>query len=246
MAHRGRLNVLAHILHKPYEMMLSEVIGRPAVKTAGDGDVKYHLGYATDHATRAGQSVHLSLAANPSHLEIIDPIVEGMARAKQNRKGDATRDRTIPLLIHGDAAFTGQGIVAETLYLSELEAYRTGGTIHVIINNQIGFTTNPSDGRFTRYPTDIAKAIQAPVFHVNGDDPEAVVHAARLAMEFRQQFKADVIIDLVCYRRRGHNETDDASVTQPVMAREIAAHPTVRQLYAQRLIEAGVIDQAAA
>jgi 2-oxoglutarate dehydrogenase E1 component len=244
MAHRGRLNVLVHILHKPYEMMMSEIIGRPAVKTPGDGDVKYHLGYATDHATRAGQRVHLSLVANPSHLEIIDPIVVGMARAKQNRKSDAARDRTIPLLIHGDAAFTGQGIVAETLYLSQLGVYRAGGTFHVIINNQVGFTTNPSDGRFTRYPTDIARAIQAPVFHVNGDDPEAVVHAARLAMEFRHQFKADVIVDLVCYRRRGHNETDDASVTQPVMAREIAAHPTVRQLYARRLIDAGVIDQA--
>jgi 2-oxoglutarate dehydrogenase E1 component len=244
MAHRGRLNVLVHILHKPYEMMLSEVIGRPTVKLPGDGDVKYHQGYATDHSTRSGQRVHLSLAANPSHLEIIAPIVSGMARAKQNRKNDADRDRTVPLLIHGDAAFTGQGIVAETLYMSQLGAYRAGGAIHLVINNQVGFTTNPSDGRFTRYPTDIAKAIQAPVFHVNGDDPEAVVHAARLALEFRHQFKADVIVDLVCYRRRGHNETDDASVTQPIMAREIAARPTVRQIYAQRLIEAGVIDQA--
>jgi 2-oxoglutarate dehydrogenase E1 component len=244
MAHRGRLNVLAHILRKPYEMIMTEVKGRPAVKVAGDGDVKYHLGYATDHATRTGKRVHLSLAANPSHLELIDPIVEGMVRAKQNRKGDVNRDRTIPVLMHGDASFTGQGIVSETLFLSELEAYRTGGTIHIIVNNQIGFTTNPSDGRFTRYPTDIAKAIQSPVFHVNGDDPEAVVHAGRLAMAFRQRFKSDVIIDLVCYRRRGHNELDDASVTQPVMAREIEKHPTVRQIYAQRLLEAGVVTQA--
>lgn len=243
MAHRGRLNVLAHILRKPYEMILSEVIGRPAVKTVGDGDVKYHLGYAHDFITSAGQRVHLSLAANPSHLELIDPIVEGMCRAKQNRKGDLNRERTVPVLMHGDASFTGQGIVAETLYLSELEAYRTGGTVHVIINNQIGFTTNPSDGRFTRYPTDVAKAIQAPVFHVNGDDPEAVVHASRLAMAFRQRFKADVIIDLVCYRRRGHNELDDASVTQPVMAREIAAHPTVRDIYAQRLLKSGEVTR---
>ncbi len=244
MAHRGRLNVLVHILRKPYEMVMSEVIGRPTIKAPGDGDVKYHLGYATDHVTRDGQRVHLSLAANPSHLEIIDPIVQGMVRAKQNRKGDVARESTIALLMHGDASFTGQGIVAETLFMSELEVYRAGGTIHLIINNQIGFTTNPSDGRFTRYPTDIAKSIQAPVFHVNGDDPEAVVHAARLAMEFRQKFKSDVIIDLVCYRRRGHNESDDASVTQPVMAREILAHRTVRELYAQRLIEGGVIDQA--
>jgi 2-oxoglutarate dehydrogenase E1 component len=244
MAHRGRLNVLTHTLRKPYEMIMSEVIERPAMKVAGDGDVKYHLGYAYDHTTRNGQKVHLSLAANPSHLELIDPIVEGMVRAKQNRKGDTNRERTIPVLMHGDASFTGQGIVAETLFLSELEAYRTGGTIHIIINNQVGFTTNPSDGRFTRYPTDIAKAIQAPVFHVNGDDPEAVVHAARLAMEFRQKFKADVIIDLVCYRRRGHNELDDASVTQPVMAREIEAHPTVRNIYAKRLLEAGTVSQA--
>lgn len=243
MAHRGRLNVLAHTLHKPYEMILSEVIGRPAVKTVGDGDVKYHLGYAYDYMAPTGQLVHLALAANPSHLEIVNPVVEGMCRAKQNRKGDMDRHRTVPVLIHGDAAFTGQGIVAETLYLSELEAYRTGGTLHLIINNQIGFTTNPSDGRFTRYPSDVAKAIQAPVFHVNADDPEAVLHAARLAIQFRQRFKADVIVDLVCYRRRGHNELDDASVTQPVMAREIAAHPTVREIYAKRLITAGVVSQ---
>ncbi len=244
MAHRGRLNVLTHILHKPYEMILSEVEGRPSTKVAGDGDVKYHLGYAHDYTAKNGKKVHLSLASNPSHLELINPIIEGSVRAKQNRKGDVNRDRTIPVLMHGDASFTGQGIVSETLFLSELEAYRTGGTIHIIINNQVGFTTNPSDGRFTRYPTDIAKAIQAPVFHVNGDDPEAVVHAARIAMAFRQQFKADVIIDLVCYRRRGHNELDDASVTQPVMAREIESHPTVRQIYAKRLLDSGDITQA--
>jgi 2-oxoglutarate dehydrogenase E1 component len=243
MAHRGRLNVLTHILRKPYEMLLTEVKGRPTARAGGDGDVKYHLGYAHELITSKGKSVHLSMAANPSHLELIDPIIEGITRAKQNRKGDVLRDRTIPVLIHGDAAFTGQGIVAETLYLSELEAYRTGGTIHIIVNNQIGFTTNPSDGRFTRYPSDVAKAIQAPVFHVNADDPEACVHAARLAMAFRQHFKADVIIDLVCYRRRGHNEMDDASVTQPVMAREIAAHPTARQLYAKRLLAAGIVAQ---
>ena len=240
MPHRGRLNVLAHTMHKPYEMIMAEVLDRPQ-KSQGDGDVKYHLGYAYDYTTRAGRSVHLSLSANPSHLEIVDPVVEGIVRAKQNRKGDATRQRVMPVLMHGDAAFTGQGIVAETLYLSELEAYRTGGTVHIIVNNQIGFTTNPGDGRFTRYPTDVAKAIQAPVFHVNGDDPEAVVQAARLAIAFRQRFKADVIIDLVCYRRRGHNEMDDPSVTQPVMYRDIASHPTTRQLYAKHLLDAGQI-----
>jgi 2-oxoglutarate dehydrogenase E1 component len=244
MAHRGRLNVLTHILRKPYETILTEVIGRPAYKAAGDGDVKYHLGYAHDLTTKNGKKVHLSLASNPSHLELINPIIEGSVRAKQNRKGDIHRDRTIPLLMHGDASFTGQGIVSETLFLSELEAYRTGGTIHVIVNNQIGFTTPPKEGRFTPYPSDIAKAIQAPVFHVNGDDPEAVVHAARLAIAFREQFKVDVIIDLVCYRRRGHNEMDDASITQPVMAREIAEHPTVTELYSKRLLAEGDITQA--
>ena len=190
------------ILRKPYEMILSEVAGRPIHKTAGGWrcEIPFGICDGIHHAARQ-EAVHLSLAANPSHLEIVDPIVEGMCRAKQNRKGDFDRDQTVPVLMHGDAAFTGQGIVAETLYLSELEAYRTGGTVHVIINNQIGFTTNPSDGRFTRYPSDAAKAIQAPVFHVNGDDPEACLQAARLAIAFRQQFKADVIIDLVCYRR---------------------------------------------
>ena len=243
MPHRGRLNVLAHTMHKPYEMIMAEVLDRPQ-KSMGDGDVKYHLGYAYDSTTRSGRSVHLSLSANPSHLEIVDPVVEGIVRAKQNRKGDVTRQRVMPVLMHGDAAFTGQGIVAETLYLSELEAYRTGGTVHIIVNNQIGFTTNPNDGRFTRYPTDVAKAIQSPVFHVNGDDPEAVVQAARLAIAFRQRFKADVIIDLVCYRRRGHNELDDPSVTQPVMYREISKHPTTRQLYAKRLLDSGHMTQA--
>ncbi len=242
MAHRGRLNVLAHILEKPYEMILAEVLDRPQ-KFGGDGDVKYHLGYACDHLTAQGKAVHLSLTANPSHLEVVDPVVEGIVRAKQNRTGDAERQRVVPVLIHGDAAFTGQGIVAETLYLSELEAYRTGGTIHIIVNNQIGFTTDPSDSRFTRYPSDVAKAIQSPVFHVNGDDPEAVVHAARLAVEFRQRFKADTIIDLVCYRRHGHNEMDDPTITQPVMYREIAGHQTVRNIYARRLLETGQITQ---
>src|SRR4051812_10571973 len=210
MPHRGRLNVLANVLRKPYEMILAEFEGSSLAKEAtGDGDVKYHLGYSHDHLTRAGRKVHLSLAANPSHLEAIDPVIEGIVRAKQNHLGDTERSRVVPLLMHGDAAFTGQGVVSETLWLAELEGDRTGGTIHIIVNNQIGFTTPPQAYRFTPYPSDVAKVVQAPVFHVNGDDPEAAVQAARLAVAFRQQFKKDVIIDVVCYRRHGHNELDD-------------------------------------
>jgi 2-oxoglutarate dehydrogenase E1 component len=237
MSHRGRLNVLAHTLRKPYEMIFSEFEGTllPA-GIQGDGDVKYHLGYARNYTTRGGHKVHVSLCSNPSHLEVIDPVVEGIVRAKQSYLGDTARTQVVPVLIHGDAAFTGQGIVAETLALSELESYGTGGTVHVIVNNQIGFTTSPRDYRFTRYPSDVAKIIQAPVFHVNGDDPDAAVQAARLAIAFRNTFKKDVIIDLVCYRRHGHNETDEPSFTQPLMYKEIAAHPTVRAVYSQRLI----------
>ncbi len=241
MAHRGRLNVLANILHKPYEMIFSEFEGTflPA-DIQGDGDVKYHLGYSRDCTTASGHKIHLSLSSNPSHLEVVNPVVEGMVRAKQNHLGDRERSRVVPVLIHGDAAFTGEGIVPETLALSELEAYGTGGTIHIIVDNQVGFTTDPNDLRFTRYPSDVAKVIGAPVFHVNGDDPEAAVQAARLAIGFRQRFKKDVIIHLVCYRRHGHNEVDDPTFTQPVMYREIGAHPTVRALYSERLIQPGV------
>ncbi len=237
MAHRGRLNVLANILRKPVEMILSEFEGTGLpVDVMGDGDVKYHLGYSRDYPARNGRRVHVSLTFNPSHLEMIDPVVEGIVRAKQAAAGDGERSRIVPLLIHGDAAFNGQGIVPETLMLSGLEGYRTGGTVHVLLNNQIGFTTSPSDYRFTPYASDLARMIRVPVFHVNGDDPEAAVHAARLAIGFRQQFKKDVIIDLICYRRRGHNELDDPTFTQPVLYREIAAHPTVRALYEQRLL----------
>jgi 2-oxoglutarate dehydrogenase E1 component len=241
MPHRGRLNVLANILRKPYEMILAEFEGAFLAKEAtGDGDVKYHLGYSHDRLTRSGNKVHLALSANPSHLEAINPVIEGMVRAMQNHLGDTERSRVVPVLMHGDAAFTGQGVVSETLGLSELEGYRTGGTIHIIVNNQIGFTTSPEDYRFTPYPSDVAKIIQAPVFHVNGDDPEAAVQAARLAIGFRQRFKKDVIIDLVCYRRHGHNELDDPSFTQPVMYRKIAAHPTPLALYRARLVSNGV------
>jgi 2-oxoglutarate dehydrogenase E1 component len=241
MAHRGRLNVLAHVVNKPYEVIFREFEGRIQDQD-GDGDVKYHLGYAQDRRVKNKNNIHIALSYNPSHLELVDPVVTGIVRAKQNYRGDhATRTRVVPILIHGDAAFCGQGIVHETLGLSELPYYRTGGTIHVIVNNQIGFTTLPRQGRFTPYPTDVAKMIQAPIFHVNGDDPEACIHAARLAIAFRQEFHCDVMIDLWCYRKNGHNETDEPSFTQPVMAREIGAKTSVRDLYAARLEEQGII-----
>ena len=245
MAHRGRLNVLANVLRKPYEMILSEFEGAQLSKEAtGDGDVKYHLGYSRDHTTRAGHKVHLSLGANPSHLEAIDPVIEGIVRAKQTHLADLERRRVVPVLMHGDAAFTGQGVVSETLWLSELAGYRVGGTIHVIIDNQIGFTTPPASYRFTRYPSDLAKIIQAPIFHVNGDDPESAVQAARLAIAFRQRFKKDAIINLICYRRHGHNELDDPTFTQPVMYAQIAAKPTALTIYRQRLTKNGTISDA--
>ena len=242
MAHRGRLNVLTHILEKPYELLLREFEGtaQPA-SDEGDGDVKYHLGYTNTRSTPSGGSLLVTLAPNPSHLEVVDPVVVGMAKAKQQARGDGEGTRVVPILIHGEAAFTGQGIVPETLSLSELPAYRTGGTIHVIVNNQVGFTATAHETRFTPYPTDVAKMIQAPIFHVNGDDPEAVVHAARLAMRFRQTFKVDVFIDVWCYRRYGHNETDDPTFTQPVMYQKIDALPSVRELYAEKLKTEGVI-----
>ena len=241
MAHRGRLNTLAHVLHKPYEMILSEFEGYLPHPETGDGDVKYHLGYSHNRIASCGRPVHVSLSFNPSHLELVNPVVQGIVRAKQTRLGDLVRSRVVPVLIHGDAAFTGQGVVLETLALSEMPYWRTGGTIHIIINNQIGFTTSPKQGRFTPYPTDVARTIQAPIFHVNGDDPEACVHAVKLAMAFRQQFHCDVLIDLWCYRRHGHNEVDEPTFTHPVMYREIAAHPTVRDIYYRRLEAAGVV-----
>jgi 2-oxoglutarate dehydrogenase E1 component len=244
MPHRGRLNVLANVLRKPYEMLVAEFEGALLAKEAtGDGDVKYHLGYSHDHTTSGGKRVHLSLAPNPSHLEAVDPVIAGMVRAKQNHLRDTERAKVVPVLIHGDAAFTGQGVVAETLWLSELTGYRSGGTIHVIVNNQIGFTTPPDFYRFTGQPTDAAKEIQSPIFHVNGDDPEAAVHAAQLAIAFRQTFKKDVFINLVCYRRHGHNELDDPTLTQPVMYRKIAAHPTPLAIYRQRLEAEGVVGK---
>jgi 2-oxoglutarate dehydrogenase E1 component len=239
MPHRGRLNVLANVLHKPYGLIFSEFEGNMPETVAGDGDVKYHLGFSADHVTQEKQSVHLTLTPNPSHLEAVNPVVQGRMRAKQRRRKDETRKLGAPILIHGDAAFAGQGLVAETLNLSQLPGYRTGGTIHIVVNNQIGFTTAPIDGRSTRYCTDVAKMIEAPIFHVNGEDPEAVVHVGELAMEFRQRFGRDVVIDMVCYRRHGHNEGDEPGFTQPLMYDNIKNRITIREMYTEKLVAAG-------
>jgi len=242
MPHRGRLNVLAHVLGKPHAYILAEFEERPLpTELLEHGDVKYHLGYSRTHDAACGRPVRLSLEFNPSHLEAVDPVVEGIVRARQNRLGDADRRRVLPVLLHGDAAVAGQGIVAETFMLAGIESYRTGGTIHVIVNNQVGFTTAPGDTRSTRYCSDIARIARAPVFHVNGDDAEACVHVARLALAYRQEWGADVVIDLTCYRRHGHNELDDPTFTQPVMYALVAAHPTNSRVYAQRLIAEGVV-----
>src|SRR5213082_2468211 len=245
MPHRGRLNVLANFMGKPFAAIFSEFQGNAAnpEHVQGSGDVKYHLGTSGDREI-GGRSVHLSLAANPSHLEAVDPVVLGKVRAKQHQRGDAERNQGVGILMHGDAAFAGQGLVAESLELADLRGFRTGGTIHIIVNNQIGFTTSPSFARSSPYPSDVAKGVQAPIFHVNGDDPEAVVEVARAAVEYRQRFKKDVVIDLFCYRRHGHNESDEPAFTQPLMYRTIARHSTTRQLYAQRLVGAGVMSEA--
>jgi 2-oxoglutarate dehydrogenase E1 component len=240
MAHRGRLNVLANFIGKPYEEIFSEFEDNFLPNSVdGDGDVKYHLGFSADRVTAKGQSLHVTLTPNPSHLEAVDPVVEGRARAKQRRFDDRERTMGLPLLIHGDAAFAGQGLVAETLNLSQLTGYRTGGTVHLIVNNQIGFTTAPSDARSTVYCTDVAKMIQAPIFHVNGEDPEAAVFVTELALEFRQTFHADVVVDLYCYRRHGHNEGDEPSFTQPLMYAKIQGRPSVSEVYTEQLILRG-------
>ncbi|HVA35912.1 MAG TPA: 2-oxoglutarate dehydrogenase E1 component [Stellaceae bacterium] len=245
MPHRGRLNVLTNMMGKPFAALFSEFQGNSAnpEDVQGSGDVKYHLGTSSDRDFD-GNIVHLSLTANPSHLEAINPVTLGKVRAKQRQRADQSHDEVVGLLMHGDAAFAGQGLVAETLELSELKGYRTGGTIHVIVNNQIGFTTSPAYARSGPYPSDVAKTIQAPIFHVNGDDPEAVVHVARIATEFRHRFKKDVVVDIFCYRRYGHNETDEPAFTQPLMYRAIAAHPTTREIYRQRLIDEELLTAA--
>ena len=246
MAHRGRLNILTSVMRKSFDVLF-EQFSENYIPDAvgGDGDVKYHLGYEAVLDTAGGKKVEVRLAANPSHLEIVNPVVEGKARARQRIRGDtATRSRVLPLLIHGDAAFAGQGIVAETLNFSQLPGYRTGGTLHFIVNNQIGFTTVPQEARSTRYCTDVAKMIEAPIFHVNGDDPEAVCMVAQLALQFREKFRRDVVIDMYCYRKHGHNETDEPAFTQPVLYKVIASHPQVSAVLSKKLIAEGTITEA--
>jgi len=249
MPHRGRLNVLAAVMGKPYQVIFHEFQGGSSVPTdvEGSGDVKYHLGASSDREFD-GNSVHLSLTANPSHLEIVNPVVIGKARAKQaftlRETPTAGRSHVLPLLLHGDAAFAGQGVVAECFALSGLKGYGVGGTMHFVVNNQIGFTTSPKNSRSSPYPSDVALMVEAPIFHVNGDDPEAVVFAAKVATEYRQLFGKDVVIDMFCYRRFGHNEGDDPTMTQPLMYQKIKAHPSVRELYAKRLVGEGVITEA--
>ncbi len=246
MAHRGRLNVLSNLLGKTPRQLFAEFEDIQAETVMGSGDVKYHMGYSTDVTIRNGQSLHLSLAFNPSHLEAVNPVVVGRVRAKQQRIADDKRTSALGVLVHGDAAFAGQGLVTETLSLSGLPAYETGGTFHVIVNNQIGFTTDPDDSRFTRYCTDVAKLLQTPILHVNGHDPEAVIHAVELLLDYQREFGCDVVLDMVCYRRYGHNESDEPGFTQPLMYQRIEKLSSVRSLYAQSLSERGVLPIAEA
>lgn len=240
MAHRGRLNVLANIIGKPYAELFNEFEENYLPNSmAGDGDVKYHLGFSSDRISSQGNKIHLTLTPNPSHLEAVNPVVEGRVRGKQQLFGDRAHATSMALLIHGDAAVAGQGLVAETLNLSQLQGYRTGGTVHVVINNQIGFTTSPTDARSTRYCTDVAKMIEVPIFHVNGEDPEAAAFAAELAVEFRQTFHKDVFLDMYCYRRWGHNEGDEPSFTQPVMYAKILERPSLSEVYTETLLMRG-------
>ncbi|CAN1598590.1 SucA 2-oxoglutarate dehydrogenase complex, dehydrogenase (E1) component, and related enzymes [Candidatus Pelagibacterales bacterium] len=243
MPHRGRLNILANVIQKPFKKIFKEFSGDPGPDTAGvSGDVKYHLGASADRDFN-GNNVHVSLTANPSHLEAVNPVVLGQTRAKQFFHNDPQRAKVVPILLHGDAAFAGQGIVAECFAMSGLKGHNTGGTIHIIVNNQIGFTTSPSYARSSPYPSEVAKMVQAPIFHVNGDDAEAVVYCARIATEYRQKFKRDVVIDIICYRRFGHNEGDEPSFTQPLMYKKIRAQATTLTIYGNQLIQEGVLSK---
>ncbi len=240
MAHRGRLSVLANVIGKSYDQIFKEFEGHiDPISVQGSGDVKYHLGATGKYESPSGADIRVELAANPSHLETVDPIVLGMMRAAQDRIEPPGSFPTLPLLLHGDAAFAGQGLVAECLAMSDIKGYRVGGTIHLIINNQIGFTTSPQFARSSFYCSDVAKTVQAPIFHVNGDDPEACVRVAQLAFEYRETFHKDVVIDMVCYRRHGHNEGDDPSYTQPLMYKAIAERRSVRKLYVEALVKRG-------
>jgi 2-oxoglutarate dehydrogenase E1 component len=240
MAHRGRLNVLTNLLEKPFRV-IAEEFQDSSGRTQGSGDVKYHLGYSSDIVTPRGDEVHLSLTPNPSHLEAVNPVVEGRVRAKQDRFGDRARSLSMPVLLHGDAAFIGQGSVAEVLQLAELDGYACGGTIHVVVNNQIGFTTAPRESRSTPYATDMARMMAIPIFHVNGEDPEAVAAVVEIAVEWRQRFRRDIVIDMYCYRKHGHNEGDEPSFTQPLMYDEIRRRPTPREMCARRLTQQGLL-----
>lgn len=246
MAHRGRLNVLVNILGKAPATLFEEFEGKHVREDSAMGDVKYHMGFSSDIMTPGG-AVHVALSFNPSHLEIINPVVIGSVRARQDRRLDIEQTQNIPILIHGDAAFAGQGVNMETLNMAQTRGYRTGGTVHIVVNNQIGFTTsNPLDSRSTLYCTEVAKMVQSPILHVNADDPDAVIFASRLALEFRMRFKRDVVIDMICYRRHGHNEADEPMVTQPTMYKAIRKHPTTRQIYSEKLETDGIINQGEA
>ena len=242
MAHRGRLNVLANIFNKTYDAIFSEFEGKEYEDNLFDGDVKYHLGYSSDVVTDNGKQVKLTLSPNPSHLEAVDPVVQGIAKSKIDDYLHSA-DKIAPILIHGDASIAGQGIVYEVLQMAQLDAYHTGGTIHIVINNQIGFTTNYLDGRSSTYCTDVAKVTLCPVFHVNGDDVEAVVHTIKLALEYRNKFKKDVFVDLLCYRKYGHNEGDEPRFTQPILYKAIAKHKNPREIYLDRLVSNKIITQ---
>ena len=246
MAHRGRLNVLANIMGKSPAQIFHEFADNDPERFVGGGDVKYHMGYSYDHVTSTGKRMHLSLCFNPSHLEFVNPVLLGRVRAKQDRRNDTQRERVLPILIHGDAAFAGQGIVQETLNLSQLDGYKVGGTIHIIVNNQIGFTTPPGSSRSSTYSSDVAKMLQIPIFHVNGEHPEAVAQVIELAMDFRSTFKRDVIIDMYCYRRYGHNEGDEPAFTQPLMYSVIRKRKSVRESYTENLLSLGEVTPSEA